>query len=341
MHIGTRTNLELAAFALGLAKGAGSHAVAADIANRMGFDRVGAAFKAAIPLGTSASSEYSQLVAYQTIASGFIESLRATSVLDAILPFCRRIPLRSALAIVTSVASAGRVAAGGAKPVTRLALAQGALDPVEVAALIIVTEDLLRFSTSAGLQLINRELQAGVSSACNREFLAGMADGATPLASTGSVLGDLRLLLGAVAAPGVGSLHLVISASVANQIATLPAATGEELPAFPGFGPSGGTIQNVPAMVAADDEMPSDSSGPLDVMLIEASQIAAQAEAPRLSSSKHTSLQMDDDPSMPANLVSMFQTHSAVIRAERSIGFEKLRATAVAAISGAEYGVQS
>lgn len=338
--IGTR-NLELAAFALGLAKGAGNHNTAADICHRMGFERTSLALKAAVPIGTSSSSEYAALVNYQTVASGFVESLRATSVLDAILPFCRRIPLRSALAIVTSVASAGRVAPGGAKAVTKLALAQGALDPVEVAALIIATEDLLRFSTSAGLQLLDRELRAGVSSACNREFLAGMGDGVTPLASTGNVLADLRQLLTAVDAIGVGSFHLVVSASIANQIATLPAASGEQVPAFPAMSPSGGQIQSVPVVVAGDDEMPSDSGGPFDMLLIEATQVAAAAEAPRLSSSKHTSIAMDDDPSAPSNLVSMFQSHSAVIRAERSIGFEKLRATAVAAISGAEYGVVS
>lgn len=335
-------NMEFACYALALAKAGGSHVVAAGIvADMRNFERVQLALKAAVPLGTSASSEYAQLVSYQTVASGFVESLRATSVLDAILPACRRIPLRSALAIVTSVASAGRLAPGGAKILTKLALQAGALDPVDVAALIVVTEDLLRFSTSAGLQLLDRELQAGVSAACNREFLAGMADGVSALASTGSVLGDLRQMLAAVNLVGVGRFYVVASASIANEIATLPASSGDELPAFPGMSPSGGQIQNIPVLVAADDEMPSDSSGPFDLMLIEASQIAAQAEAPRLSSSKYASVQMDDDPSLPGSLTSMFQTHSVVLRAERSIGFEKLRSTAVAAVSGASYGVQS
>jgi len=335
-------NLELAAFALGLAKAGGQHEIAAGIVGKMGsWERVQVALKSAIPIGSSTSAEYGALVSYATVAAGFIESLRASSVIDAILPLCRRVPLRSALAVVTSVASAGRVAPGGSKIVTRLALSQGGLTPVETAALIVVTEDLLRFATSAGLQLINRELLAGVSAACNREFLQGMADGLTPIASSGNVLADLRQLLAAIAAPGVGRFVLAMSASVANQIATLPASTGDQVPAFPAFGPTGGSIQSIPAMVAGDDEMPSDSSGPINVMLLEASQIAAAAEAPRLSASKYASIQMDDDPSLPGNVTSMFQTHSAVIRAERSIGFEKLRASAVAAISNAEYGVMS
>ncbi len=343
MHLSTpaNRNMEFAAFALGLAKAGGQHEIAAGIVNGMGFERVQLALKAAVPMGTSTSTEYGQLVSFQTIAAGFVESLRASSVIDALLPVCRRVPLRSALAVVTSVASAGRVTPGGAKVVTRLALSQGGLSPVEVAALIVVTEDLLRFSTSASLQLINRELQAGVSAACNREFLVGMAAGLTPIASSGSVLADLRALLAAVNTVGVGTFRLVLSATIANQISTLPASTGDQAPAFPAFGPSGGSIQNMPTLVVGDDEMPTDSSGPINFMLIEASQIAAAAEAPRLSSSKYASIQMDDDPSLPGNLTSMFQTHSAVIRAERSIGFEKLRASAVAAISGAEYGVQS
>lgn len=334
-------NMELAAFALGLAKAGGTPGSAADIVGKMGFERVNIALKAAVPMGTSSSTEYAALVNYQSIAAGFVESLRGSSVLDTILPFCRRIPLRSGLAVVTSIASAGRLAHGGAKVVSKLALSQGGLNPVDVAALIVVTEDLLRFATSAGLQLLNRELQAGVSAACNAEFLAGMADGVSPIASTGSVLGDLRQLLAAVNTVGVGRFYLVLSASVANQIATLPSSSLDELPAFPTMSPTGGTIQNVPALVVGDDEVPSDSGGPFDVMLLEASQIAAAAEAPRLSSSKYTSIQMDDNPSLPGNLTSMFQTHSAVIRAERSIGFEKLRASAVAAISGASYGEAS
>lgn len=334
-------NLELAAFAVALAKSGGRHEQASQIAAGMNFERVQTALKAAVPMGTTTSSEYAALVNYQTIASGFIESLRATSVIDAILPFCRRIPLRSALAVVTSVATAARVNAGGSKVVTKLGLQSGALDPVDVACMIVVSEDLLRFSTSAGLQLLNRELQAGISAACNVEFLAGLADGVTPLASTGNVLADLRQLLAAIAAPGVGRFHLVVSASIANQIATLPASPGDQLPAFPSMSPTGGTLQSIPALVAGDDEMPSDSSGPMDLMLIEASQVAAAAEAPRLAASKNTAIQMDDNPSLPGNLTSMFQTHSVVIRAERSLGFEKLRASAIAAISGADYGSAS
>lgn len=331
-------NLELAAFAFALAKSGGRHEPASQIAAAMNFDRCQIALKAAVPMGTTTSAEYAALVSYSTIASGFIESLRASSVLDAVLPFTRRIPLRSALGIVTSVTSAARVNAGSSKIVTRLALQAGAIEPVDVATMIVVTEDLLRFSTSAGLQLLNRELIAGVSAACNVEFLAGMADGVSPLASTGNVLADLRQLLAAIAAPGVGRFYLVLSASIANQIATLPASPGDQHPAFPSMSPSGGTLQSIPALIVGDDEVPSDSNGPMDVMLIEASQLAAAAEAPRLAASKYTSIQMDDNPSLPGNLTSMFQTHSVVIRAERSIGFEKLRASAVAAISGAAYG---
>lgn len=335
-------NMEFACYALALAKAGGKHEQAAAIVGGMrNFERVQLALKAAVPMGTSSSTEYGQLVSFQTVAAGFVESLRSTSVLDAILPFARRVPLRSSLAIVTSASNAARQTPGGAKIVTRLSLAPGGLSPLDVAAMVVLTEEVLRLSTSAALQLIDRELTAGVSVACNAEFLAGVVSGIAAQASTGNFLADLRLMLASVNSVGVGRYFLVMGAGIANEISTLPSAPGEQTPAFPSMSPNGGSLQSIPALVVGDAEMPADSGGPLDLILLEAGQIAAAADAPLLSSSRYATIQMDDDPSLPGNLVSMFQTNSAVIRAERKIGFERLRDSAVAAISGAEYGSAS
>ncbi len=105
--------------------------------------------------------------------------------------------------------------------------------------------------------------------------------------------------------------------------------------------PSGGFIQGIPVLVVADAEMPSNSSGAFDMILLEAGQIAAAAELPVISASKYAAVHMDDDPTVSGSLTSMFQTNSVVIRAERAIGFERLRDSAVAAVAGASYAEAS
>jgi hypothetical protein len=104
--------------------------------------------------------------------------------------------------------------------------------------------------------------------------------------------------------------------------------------------PTGGTIAGIPVHV-------SDQAS-TNVLLVDARGIVAASEAITLKSSNAAAIEMLDvptstiaggSPATPtaANLVSMFQTNSRAILAERFFGFALLRSNAVASVSGATY----
>ncbi len=76
-------------------------------------------------------------------------------------------------------------------------------------------------------------------------------------------------------------------------------------------------------------------------MLVDASQIAADAGVLEVEVSDDANLQMSDSPTQaPSNTVSMFQTNSLCIRARRFFSLQHVRAAAVAGIKNASYQIQ-
>ena len=335
MHLAnSNSRLEFAMYGLALAKGGGDLLSSVEIAKAdfSSHRRVEVILRSAVNAGTTTNA--SALVSYQEVVDSFVGSLAAVSAFDAMLPHARRVPLRSRLAVVTTAASVSSVGETAPKPVTSLAIGNNGLDLTKAAALMVVSDELLRFAALAGAALINRELRAGVVAATNGAFLAGMAAGVVSTAASGDPLADLRTMLAAVATKGTSRLFLVISPAVANQLATYSnSATGGQ--AFPTMTPSGGTLAGVTALVS--DQVPSDSNGEL-MLLIDADQIALSDETLTLDASRYADIAMDDAPDVGAqSMTSMFQTNSVALKAERWFGYQRLRDTAVAAVSAPEY----
>ena len=94
----------------------------------------------------------------------------------------------------------------------------------------------------------------------------------------------------------------------------------------------------LPALVT--DAMPRDSDGGV-LMLVDAQRIGADAGIVTMDSSSEALVQMDTAPAEPTVaatvLVSLFQRNLKALRAQRTFGFEVVRANAVAALSAVNY----
>jgi hypothetical protein len=90
---------------------------------------------------------------------------------------------------------------------------------------------------------------------------------------------------------------------------------------------SGGNIQGVKVVV-------SDAAGDV-ATLVDAAQVATEADLIILQEATHASVEMDDSPTGSATtLVSLWQNNQTGLRAERWFGVQLLRSTACALITG-------
>jgi hypothetical protein len=126
-------------------------------------------------------------------------------------------------------------------------------------------------------------------------------------------------------------LYWIASTDVGKLASTLSAAKGGSATAA--VSAVGGQLCNLPLLVSSG--VPSGT-----LYLVDAAQIAANAEAPTIEVSLQASVQMDTAPPMAsdvptaAQMVSMFQTNSVALQSIALFACEKLRNTAVAVVTG-------
>jgi HK97 family phage major capsid protein len=303
-----------------------------------GGERAAQVLRSAVSAGTMADAAWAgNLAGYQSIAAGFIESLRSLSVFDRLLAdgAIRRIPLRTRLALSTVAAVGAEVGEGANILVNSLAFAASGLDSRKVQALIAVTNEVLDGITSAGSALLAAELRGGVASATDAAFLAGLVtSNTTTIAGSASPLADLGNLLDVVNTKGAGKPYLVVAPRTANRLTTKPTTNGEQ--AFPGMTPNGGEIAGVPVLVS--DQAPAPDSSGHGAILIDGSAIVGDSDTVAVDASENAALQLASGPASGAQqLVSMFQTNSTALLATRWFGFELIRDSGVAVLSGAQW----
>ncbi len=337
---GSSGAVDFAVYALCLARGGGDLLQAVEHAKAFpDHRRVELVLRSAVNAGTTTDAAWAEpLLDYRTMAAGFIASLRSASIFDRMLEQMVRIPLRTRAAIATTGATGTVSAEGAQRPVTSMALANSIISPRVAQAIIAVTSELMRGSPAAATALLSRELRAGVAAATDESFLAIAMDGAPTISSAGAsavnVAADIGQLLAIVSTEAQGSLILAMRPEVASALATKTTEAGAL--AFPSMTPRGGTICGVDAVATTALPLPDTSGGKL--VLLDASGFAGDSELATLRASGNVALQLDDNPSAGAqNLVSMFQTSSVAILAERWFGVERIRSTAVAVATDVAY----
>lgn len=353
----------MAQFAIALAAGKGNLMQSAQIAETRfkDNDELNIAMKAAVAAGTTTDPTWAAPLvdSYQRFSGDFVEFLRPQTIVGRFgtgnIPSLRRVPFNVSIPAQTSGGEAYWTGEGAGKGLTKFDFAEVTLRWAKVANIAVLTEELLRFSNPAAEVLVRDSLAAALIARLDIDFIdpakaevpnvspASITNGVTAIVSTGSdadaVRADIKALFGAFIAannaPNTGVFLMSAVRALALSLMLNPLGQSE----FPGLTMAGGVLFGLPVIVS--QYVASDT-----VVLLNASDILlADDGVVTIDASREVSLQMDTAPTqasgataVPTPVVSMWQTNSVAVRAERWITWKRRRTTAVALLSGVTWG---
>lgn len=255
----------------------------------------------------------------------------------------RRVPFNVRMLSVLSGSRGYWVGQAKPKPLSRVALDGNSLDPLKVAAILVVTKEMLQTNDPVAEDTLQDDLVRAVTGTLDEAFLdaanagvpntvpASISNGATILSATGNFGNDLRAMIEAFEGD-FGSATFVTDPGTATRIATMTDAEGHYL--FPAVGPRGGELLQIPTLTTRSSAQ--DSTGGT-LTLIDASGISAALGSFEVDMSQHATLQMSDDPDdtgSPVENVSLFQTNSVAYKAEIFANWSRQRPGSVVSLEG-------
>jgi HK97 family phage major capsid protein len=314
--------------------------------------------KATVAAGTSTDATWAGPLVYaNTFAGDFIEYLRPRSLIGQ--ANFRRVPFNVRIAGQTSGGTGYWVGQGKAKPVTKFDFNATTIPFTKVAAISVLTQELVRFSDPSAEALVRDSLAEAVIARIDNDLFdpdvvaasnvnpAGLLNGVAPVAgpATGDA-DDIRCALLRLWAPwdatniGLRPAYYTTPA-VARMLAFARDALGNS--AFPGVTPFGGTLDGVPLRVSQYLANNGGSGGAPFILVDEAEVFLADDGNVTLDASEQASIEMSDTPvgsssatvaASSVNLVSMWQTNSIALRCERFIWWGPRRSGAIQWIDG-------
>lgn len=308
--------------------------------------------KAAVAGGGTDSGEWgAELVHIDRYTADFIDYLYSRTVFDK-LPL-REVPANINIAGQDGAATGYWVGQSKSIPLSKADFFDVNLTPLKVAALAVVSKELLRDSSPSAERLVRDALVEASAQRVDQTFLgtgaavsgvspAGILNGVSAGASAGSdidgVIADVKTLYAAfIAANNADGLQFVTTQSLSKALGLMQNALGNW--AFPGLSANGGSLLGDPLVAGGN-------VGAGDLILLKPSDIYKIGDrGVEVSLSTEAAIQMDnapdgasDTPTANASVVSMFQTDSVAIKVVRPLNFAKRRASAVAYIGDADYG---
>lgn len=314
--------------------------------------------KTAVAAGTTTNSTWAApLVGDETtVFADFVEFLRPQTILGRMgqngIPGPTIIPFRTRLITQTTGGEGYWVGEGNAKPLTKFDFTGTTLEPLKVANIAVITQELLRDSSPSAERIVRDQLAAALAARLDIDFLdpgkapaagvspASVSFGVVPIQSSGTdadaVRCDLAALLGSYASannPPTSGV-IVMSANMAIALMGMRNALGQR--EFPDITMSGGILEGFPVITSQYLATFGDSTGEF-VFMINASDIYVGDDGGvSVDMSDQASVQMDDNPDNPTSastvLVSLWQRNLVGFRAERTINWAKRRASAVAVL---------
>jgi HK97 family phage major capsid protein len=323
--------------------------------------------KAAVAGGTTTDATWAgPLTAYVQFAGDFIEYLRPKTIIGQFgqangnygdYPSLRMVPFNVHIRGQTSGGQGYWVGQGKAKPLSKLDFNDTYLGWSKAAAISVLSEDLLRFSNPSAELLVRDALGEAIIGRLDIDFVdptkiavanvspASITHGSTTTHSAGATAADCRqdiaVAMGGFIAANISpdSAVWIMQSTTALQLSLLRNAFGQK--EFPEITLKGGILEGVP--VITSQYVPNESGGAM-MILANASDIwLADDGNVTIDASREASLEMSDAPANDASaptaaqMVSMFQTNSVALRAERFINWQKRRAAAVQVIDDINY----
>lgn len=348
--------IAFARFAKALAAANGSRSEALEIAKKQyPLDaKLHHVLKAAVGAGTTTDPTWAgSLVEYQEYANDFVEFLRPQTIIGRFgqgnIPSLRQVPFNIRIPAQTSGGSANWVGQGKAKPLTKFDFESITFGFSKVAAIAVLTDELIRFSNPAADALVRNALAEAVIARLDTDFInpakaevanvspASITNGIAGIPSTGDPDADAEAAFGQFVAANLqptGGVW-IMSSTNALALSMKKNALGQKM--YPEMTLLGGTFQGLPAIVSQYAGTNLTLLNAPDIYLADDGGVAVDM-------SREASLEMESDPTGDSvtptgtEMVSMFQTNSVAIRAERWINWKRRRTAAVAVITNVNYG---
>jgi HK97 family phage major capsid protein len=315
--------------------------------------------KAPVLAGSTIDGNWAaNLVGEETGAvADFVEYLRPQTILGRFgnggIPALRNVMFRTPLITQTGGGAAYWTGEGKAKGLTSFDFTRTTMEPLKCANICVLTEESIRSSSPKSDVIVRESLAAALRERLDIDFItpsnagtatikpASITNGAESIASSGDDADDVRLDIRSVYAkyasfnnpPSSGVWIMGSNTAVALAMLQNPLGQAE----FSGMSMTGGTLNGMPVIASdyvTDIVVLANAS---DIYLADDGEMAIDA-------SREASLEMSDAPAhnsitpTPAQLVSMWQTNSVAIRAERTINWLRRRDPAVVYLTGVSWG---
>lgn len=314
--------------------------------------------KATVPAGTTTDATWAAPLAYaETWAGDFLEYNRPRTLIGQ--ANFRRVPFNVRIGGQTSGGNAKWTGQGKSKPVTKFDFTAYLTEYTKVAAISVVTKELLRLSDPAAETLVRDGLSDAVIARIDSDLFdpdvpavagvnpAGLLNGVTPVAGPAtSDPDDIRCAILRLWTPwdalflGERPAYYTTPAA-ARFLSTMRDAFGN--PAFPGMTATGGTLDGIPVRTSQYLANNGGSGGVPFILVDESNIWLADDGSVTLDFSDHATIEMSDTPvgsssatvtSNGSPFVNMFQTNSRAFLAERAIWYAKRQPGAVQWIDG-------
>lgn len=332
--------------------------------------RIAMLLKAEVAAGNTTDPTWANpLVEPATLVSEFVEYLRPQTIVGKFgtggIPSLNRVPFNVRIAGQTSGGTGYWTGQGQAKKLTRFNFNDVTLPFYKVAAISVITEELARFSSPSAEMLVRnglteclierldidfidpgKAISAGVSPASITNGIAGLTPSGTDAAA---LRADLQQLLAGFITANIAPTSgvLIMSPTTALAISLMRNALGQK--EFDNITMNGGTLEGFPVIVS-NHALIDGSPGGAVIIMVNANDIfLADDGGVSIDASREASLEMSDTPTnaststasppdpTPTSLVSMYQTNSIALRAERFIAWQRRRTAAVAWLDGVAY----
>lgn len=320
--------------------------------------------KTNVPAGATLSGNWAAtLVGADTSAfADFAEFLRPQTILGQFgnggVPGLMAVPFRVPLLGQTEGGTGYWVGEGKSKPLTKFAFSRTTLEPLKVANIAVLTEEVVRSSAPSADTIVRDGLVNALRERLDIDFIdpakavsagispASITNGVAAITSSGNTSAAIdedvkALMAGFIAANNPPKSGVwIMSATTALALSLMKNPLGQAQ--FPGISMDGGTFAG--RRVIVSEYVPTDSDGSI-VILVNASDIYLGDEGRfAVDVSREASLEMDDAPShnsttpTESTLVSLWQTNSVGFRAEREINWKKRRDSAVQVLDAVNWG---
>jgi HK97 family phage major capsid protein len=318
-----------------------------------GDEELQAEFKAVVAGAITIDATWAgNLVTPVNYTADFIDYLRETTILGKFgtggIPSLRRVPFNVLIKESTLPGQGYWVGEGSAKPLTSFGFTSQTLLWNKVAAIAVLSEEMIRFSTPSAEILVRNLLAEALQARLDTDFIdpavtatvevrpASILNGVTNTFASDAVTSqqiteDLKRLIGYFISAKIplDSLVWIMRQSMAVALSLQVSTLGTR--DFPDMTPTGGRLLGFP--VIASQYVPLGIAA-----LVAASEIyLADDGGFNVAASREASLSMDNAPTMVVgdtsspsqpvgtSVVSMFQTNSVAIRSERFINWARRR----------------